>query len=345
VGDYIGGVAPAAKIVAVKVFPDDGGSANTPDLLAGIDWCTTHQYLDPNNPIMVISMSLGGGKYSSRSQCDVANPSFLNAVNRAVDAGITVLAASGNEGYCDSLGCPAALSPVISVGAVYDATLGNPSFCISSDTCYVGASSDSRCTKPAEPWIAWEGSTFAKKVTCYSNVASFLDILAPSHDAYTTDISGAEGYESGNFTSDFGGTSAACPYAAGAVALLQSAAKATRGSFLQPAEIRTLLTCTGELITDTKNGGLSPGLEKPLVDVNEAFEAIPPVAYVDIGLRLYDGTKVVTIACEPEGTLTSPLRIAKNGVIYGIILVDPSDPIASKLKIETISGTKALRKF
>jgi M6 family metalloprotease-like protein len=72
---------------------------------------------------------------------------------------------------------------------------------------------------------------------------------------------------------------------------------------------------------------------------------IVPNDNIDIGLRVYDGTEIVAIACEPEGTLTSPLRIAKNGVVYGIVLVEPSDPAASKLKIQTSSGTKALRKF
>ncbi len=68
-------------------------------------------------------------------------------------------------------------------------------------------------------------------------------------------------------------------------------------------------------------------------------------AYIDIGLRVYDGTAIVSIACEPAGTLTSPLRIAKNGVIYGIVLVDPSDQHASRIKVKTGSGVKALRKY
>lgn len=344
VGNYIGGVAPEAKIIAVKVFPDDGGEAYNYDIIEGINWCITKQYFDPGNPIMVISMSLGGGKYSSASRCDELNPSFLSAVNAAVDAGITVLAAAGNEGYCGFLQSPAALSPVISVGAVYDASIGNRFPCLSSDTCYVGASPSAGCTKEGYPMLVSEES-FAKKVAAYSNSASFLDIFAPANNAYTTDISGSSGYESGNFRSDFGGTSAACPYAAGAVALLQSSAKVTRGSFLSPVEIRGLLTSTGELITDTKNGGLSPGLRTPLVDVYAAFEAIPPLEYIDIGLRVFDGEEIIRIACEPEGTLTSPLRIAKNGVIYGVVLVDPSDPHASKIKVKTKSGIKALRKY
>jgi hypothetical protein len=68
------------------------------------------------------------------------------------------------------------------------------------------------------------------------------------------------------------------------------------------------------------------------------------VVGVDVGLRLYDGTAIVRIACEPPGTggeLTSPLRIAKGGTIYGIVLTDPNSPNASKFRIQTPSGVKA----
>jgi subtilisin family serine protease len=40
---------------------------------------------------------------------------------------------------------------------------------------------------------------------------------------YTTDISGSAGHTSGDYISDFKGTSAACPNAAGVVALILSA--------------------------------------------------------------------------------------------------------------------------
>jgi parallel beta-helix repeat protein len=68
-------------------------------------------------------------------------------------------------------------------------------------------------------------------------------------------------------------------------------------------------------------------------------------AFADIGLRLYDGTEVVSIACEAEGSLTSPLRIAKDGIVYGILLVDPGDSRATGIRIETASGTKALARL
>ncbi|MDH5661641.1 MAG: hypothetical protein OEY92_01460 [Elusimicrobiota bacterium] len=67
--------------------------------------------------------------------------------------------------------------------------------------------------------------------------------------------------------------------------------------------------------------------------------------FLDIGLRVYNGTEIVYIAAEPAGTLTSSLRIAKNGVIYGIVLVDPGDANDSGLRIQTSSGIKALRKY
>lgn len=66
---------------------------------------------------------------------------------------------------------------------------------------------------------------------------------------------------------------------------------------------------------------------------------------VDIGLRAYDGTNIIKIACEPEGVLTSPLRIHKKGITYAIVLVEPNDTRASKFRIKTNSGIKALAKL
>lgn len=67
--------------------------------------------------------------------------------------------------------------------------------------------------------------------------------------------------------------------------------------------------------------------------------------YVDIGLRAYDGQNIIKIACEPSGVLISPLRINKNGNTYAIALVDPIDARASKIRIMTSSGIKALAKI
>jgi len=70
----------------------------------------------------------------------------------------------------------------------------------------------------------------------------------------------------------------------------------------------------------------------------------PVSPFQDSGLRIYDGTDIIKIAAE-IGTPTSPLRIYNGSDILGISLVDPSDPDASKIRIKTSSGIKALRKL
>jgi hypothetical protein len=64
---------------------------------------------------------------------------------------------------------------------------------------------------------------------------------------------------------------------------------------------------------------------------------------LDIGLRLFDGTATNKIAGEIPAS--SALRISKNGTTYGILLVPTNSPSASKFRIQTASGTKALQKL
>ena len=75
------------------------------------------------------------------------------------------------------------------------------------------------------------------------------------------------------------------------------------------------------------------------------FAYTPTPTYVDCGLHIHTGTLTLAIACEPAGTLTSPLRILKGGSTYGIVLVATTDANASPLRIQTSSGVKALRKY
>lgn len=64
---------------------------------------------------------------------------------------------------------------------------------------------------------------------------------------------------------------------------------------------------------------------------------------IDIGLRISNGNK--TTAISGETVIRSPVTIAKNGVVYGIRLVDPSDPLSSGVTINVNGTLKALKKY
>lgn len=329
VGDYNGGIAPDTRLAAVKVFPDNSGSTTFEDVTEGVDWCVTNVNLVPSHPIRVMSLSLGGGSYADVATCDGDFPTMLAAANAAVAAGITVLASSGNNGFCSSMGAPACLSPIISVGAVYDANIGGAGWCVSPTTCFTGAAANPGC---GANWAAFDNPTAAKLVTAYSNSASFLDILAPSNNAYTTDISGSSGYAAGDYTTSFGGTSAACPYAAGAVAVLQHAHRTIQGRYLTPAEVRTYLTTTGEAVTDTKNGGLVPNRTTPLVDLTAALAAIPAnqaptdldLAGLSVAENLPAGTSV--------GTLATTDPDSGQSFTYTLLTASPFEIVGNELR-------------
>jgi subtilisin family serine protease len=260
VGDYIGGVAYSAKLYALKItFTPTEGSAYTSDMIEAWDWCVTHQNDDPNNPIMIISTSFGGGRYYD--VCDRTSTAMTAAAANAVSLGMTLFVSSGNDGYCDSMGWPACISHVISVGAVYDAgfTTSSIGWCVASGSC-----ADKMEGGCSSGWYSLE-KPVSDSVIVYSNTASFLGILAPSNWATTTKLGG--GYYDTAY--GFGGTSAACPYAAGAAALLQSAAKFITGSYLTPTQVKSKLVDTGNLITDGK-----VNITKPRVNVAAAIKTL-----------------------------------------------------------------------
>jgi len=96
------GVAKEATIHAVKVLGDDG-SGQLSWMIDAMDWVTRHA----TKPA-VISMSLGGKGGSKVEEA---------AVKRAVDAGITVVVAAGNDNDNACRYSPAFVKDAITVGA------------------------------------------------------------------------------------------------------------------------------------------------------------------------------------------------------------------------------------
>jgi serine protease AprX len=90
---YSGGIAPGAHIVNVRVLGPDG-TGLTSDVIRGIDWVIANKGL---YKIRVINLSLGHAVMES-----AATDPLCQAVERAVRAGIVVVASSGNRGKTDT---------------------------------------------------------------------------------------------------------------------------------------------------------------------------------------------------------------------------------------------------
>ncbi|MEM7374761.1 MAG: S8 family serine peptidase [Bacteroidota bacterium] len=195
------GVQGLAPEVQLLAVNIFAGSETAQDIANGVTWAK-------NNGADVMSNSWG---YTS---CTANFATLTNAINDAVNngrggLGCVVIFASGN-GYKTCVDYPADLPSVIAVGA-----FGND-----------GIISD------------------------YSNEGPTLDITAPSNDVSaqgflsgagvrTIDRMGSAGYSTGNYTTTFGGTSAACPVVAGVAALVLSVDPS-----LTDAEVKNILYTT-----------------------------------------------------------------------------------------------------
>lgn len=204
------GIAPDANIVAVKSC-DSSGNCYLNNVLNGIDWCISNKNL---YNISVMSLSLGRGVFSD--YCDSESDS--QALNEAVDNGIFVGVASGNDAALTGISAPACASKAASVGSVYDAYIDN-----------IGYSSCSETYKNADD------------ITCYTNRNNLLNFLAPGTMIKST-------FRAGGF-GDLSGTSMAAPHVAGLAALMLEA-----NNTLAPSQIKQIMNSTGKLIYDSATG-------------------------------------------------------------------------------------------
>ncbi len=106
------GTAPEASLVGIKVLNSDGG-AKVSDIVEGIDWVIQNR--DKYN-IRIINMSVGVPV--TKDQCNAIN----QAVKRASESGIVVVAAAGNEGPVEgTIAAAPGNSPyAITIGAIDD---------------------------------------------------------------------------------------------------------------------------------------------------------------------------------------------------------------------------------
>jgi hypothetical protein len=189
--------------------------ANTSDYIGAINWAIANK--DAYN-ICVISMSFGGAKSFSKP-CGTLPDAI--AIQAARDAGIVSVVSSGNQRFKKGLSQPACAPAAVSVGAVY--------------TSSGGSGGGGNCFD--------RGPLAADQVTCYSNSASYLTMLAPGD--YVTAIGITQS-----------GTSFAAPHVSGAVAVLKAAA-----AWATPDDIQSALTKAGKPVFDKANKITKPRLD------------------------------------------------------------------------------------
>ncbi|GHB23344.1 serine protease [Streptomyces viridiviolaceus] len=244
-GGKMNGAAPGAKLVSSRACTWSGGCTNVALTEGMID-------LVVNRGVDIVNMSIGG-----LPALNDGNNARAELYTRLIDTyGVQLVISAGNSGPgANTIGDPSLADKVISVGA----------------------------SVSKETWAANYGSAVEKKYAMmpFSSRGPREDggftptLTAPGAAVNTiqTWLPGAPVPEAGyDLPAGYGmlqGTSMASPQAAGASALLLSAAK-QRGIELTPAKLRTALTSTADHIKGVQAYEEGAGL----IDVVDAWDAI-----------------------------------------------------------------------
>ena len=230
------GVAPGARIWAVKVL-EDTGSGYLSQIIAGIDYVTAHA-----DEIEVANMSLSG---SGSSQA------LDDAISAAVAAGVVYVVAAGNEKLDVSQVFPAGHPDVITVSALadFDGVSGG------TGAGSVSFGAPASCTENVDDSFA-----------CFSNFGSGLDIMAPGVNIRSTLPGGGTGLKSG--------TSMAAPHVTGAAALYRfthtgATPASVKAALLSAADMAPCANSTAGSCADDPDGIQEPLLTLGCADSDQ----------------------------------------------------------------------------
>jgi subtilisin len=240
-GTSFDGVARSANIIAIQVFTrfnDEsycGGAAYTPCVLT----YSTDQILGLErvyalrSSFNIAAANMSLGGGSYSSYCDAAQSARKAAIDNLRSVNIATVISSGNSGYRTSIGAPACISSAISVGSTTDSDV----------------------------------------VSSFSNVASFLSLLAPG-SSINSSIPGG-GY------AIFSGTSMSAPHVTGTWAVLKSKMPSASVD-----DILTALQTSGVTVDDTRSSGTVTGMKR--IQVDAALNALSVTNWIYMPLVLKD---------------------------------------------------------
>lgn len=250
--DGIVGVAPGARLWAVKVL-DDEGSGYLSNIIAGIEYVTQN-----SDKVDVVNMSLGGIDDANTSCGADSQDPYHEAICGSVAKGIVYVGAAGNNAADGGNFVPAAFPEVLSVSAIVDSD-GLP-----------GA----------------KGPTTSRgdddKLANFSNFGSVVDIAAPGVNVLST-------YPSGQYAR-ISGTSMAAPHVAGAAALYIARNRALKNS--STSNLGQFAKQVGDVLKSRGTPSGDPGYfsgdrdryAEPLLNVAALDPTITPSLQVELQL-------------------------------------------------------------
>jgi hypothetical protein len=223
----IRGMAPDVSLAGIKVFGQFGATES--GFVRGIDYAVNHNKVD------ILSESFGGNPYPDESTDPVAL-----ANQAAMDAGVTVVASTGDSGIGGTIGSPAS----------------DPRFIA------VAGSTSYRLSAQAKGYTGWVNNN----ITALSSGGPTLnnrlpDLVAPAFGGMADcTVDPSRWGDCVALTEPFGGTSQSTPLVAGSAALvIQAYADAHHGKRPSPDLVKKLLTGTATDL-NTPSGEQGAGL-------------------------------------------------------------------------------------
>jgi len=246
------GMAPGANVLAMKVLDNDGGG-DFETIGRALDYVISNRAA---LNITVVNLSLGDGGNYTASEADNVQSQIRSLRN----AGVAVVVAAGNDFKThrsrQGMGYPAIYAETVSVGAVYDADIGQIAY---------GDGAEASSTGPGRI------TPFSQRLHSSLSPLSRTDIFAPGAPITSS------GTSSDTSSSTQHGTSQATPVTAGVLLLMQEYHLRVKGTLPSVDQLETWLRKGAAVIKDgddEDDNVTNTGLEFHRLDALGAMEAM-----------------------------------------------------------------------